>query len=400
MYRCGTRMQPSMMRRYFEAQIGVDYDTLPQWDIRKVMKDAGLHYRRLNTFQLVTGDAERYSVLILPDIVALGDEEWRAIEEFLSEGGTAIAFARTGLTDRNGKVRVEHRHASEVFGVRYRDDICTWQPDTFEVSLEDGVVHRPSVFRANPGVVVDKNVQVAGRNGAGEPLLIHKPHGGGDAYYLHCSDRFDLSPGISKFTLSLLAESGITRPFRLLLDEEDAGHFQCFRFLTDGPAGPEYVGLLHSLTTAIEENTRLTLRFELPGHLYDVLEGRYLGQGSAIQVTAPKRGRPRFYARLGYRVAKLHAQFPVRMATGTAEVATFQVVPEAEVEKPATHIFRIEVIDPAGEPVDPLSGNHVAKDGRLELLLDIPFNALSGGWTIQAQDVVSGVEATMQFQVE
>lgn len=391
--------QPSMMRRYFEEQTGVVQGSLPLWDIRRVIKDLGLHYRRLNTFQLMRGKATDFSVLILPDTVALGDGEWGAIQTFLDNGGTVIAFARTGLTDRNGKVRTDPRWAMETLGVQYRDEVCTWRADTMEISQMDGTIHRLPVFRAEPDIMAEKHGKVMGRGQEGNLVFLHKRHGEGNVYYLHCADRFEPSPESGEFILSLLEKAGITRPFQLLRDGKNSGHLQCFHYLMDSRNDSVYVGILHSLTTTIEEGTDLTLQFESPGHLYDLLKGEYLGHTSEIQATAPKRGRPLFYAKLGHRVEELHIQFPGKIMTGDKEWVEIKIASSLDESVAGTHIFRVEILDPSGKLIEPLSGNHVAGDGRLALLLDVPYNATPGEWTIQARDVPTGVEAKRKFFV-
>ena len=160
-----------------------------------------------------------------------------------------------------------------------------------------------------------------------------------------------------------------------------------------------YVGILHSLTTIIEEGTDLTLQFESPGHLYDLLKGEYLGHTSEIKATAPKRGKPLFYAKLGHRVEELHIQFPGKTMMGDKEWVEIKISSSLDESIVGTHIFRVEILDPSGKLIEPLSGNHVAGDGHLALLLDVPYNAPPGEWTIQARDSPPGLEAKRKFFV-
>jgi hypothetical protein len=153
------------------------------------------------------------------------------------------------------------------------------------------------------------------------------------------------------------------------------------------------------MITEIKEGTDLTLRLESEGELYDVLEKRHLGRGSEIQIKAPGKGKSRFYARLPYRIAGLNVEFPEAIALGSAENLEVQEILSSDRHELDTHFLRVEVFDPGGELVDPLSGNHVAKNGRLDLLVDIPYNATLGEWTIRITDVVSNVEGKASFQV-
>ena len=390
--------QPSMMRRYFEKHTGVVVGDLPIRDIREVIKDAGLHYRRLNTFQLLKGEAGRFSVLFLPNIVSIADPEWKAIREFAESGGTVIAFARAGLADSNGKVRADQNNAIGMFGIRYLDEACAWRMDTVDASVPGRAEVKFPVFRAYPEVSADNTCRALAWGQDEQPLVFLKQHGAGKAYYLHFSNHVDPSSQVMEYILSLLAGAGVARPF-VLNPEERARNFQCFRFLTDGPDGPEYIGLLHSLTTQIQKGSELRLRFESEAELYDVLEKRRLGPGLEIQVEAPEKGRPRFYARLPYDVVELDVQFPKVMERGSAENLEARAMVSSGRREPDTHFFRVEVFDPAGKLVDPLSGNHVAKSGLLEKLVDIPFNARQGEWTVTVMDVVTGLEGKTSFEV-
>ena len=228
--------QPSMMRRYFENQTAVVAGDLPAWDIRKVIKDVGLHYRRLNTFQLLKGEASRFSGLFLPDIVSVADAEWKAIREFTESGGTVIAFARTGLADSNGKVRMDSNNVTGMFGIRYLDEACEWRPDTVDTSVPERGAIRFPVFRAYPEVATDKTCIAVGLGHDGKPMIFRKQHGAGKAYYLHFSNHVDPSNQFKEYIPALLAEAGVARSF-FLDQEEHARHFQCFRYLTDGRTG-------------------------------------------------------------------------------------------------------------------------------------------------------------------
>jgi len=56
------------------------------------------------------------SVVCLPDVVALSDEERRLVRRFVREGGGVLAVGETGLTDEFGHVRPS-RGLADVFGV-------------------------------------------------------------------------------------------------------------------------------------------------------------------------------------------------------------------------------------------------------------------------------------------
>ena len=56
----------------------------------------------------------------------------------------------------------------------------------------------------------------------------------------------------------------------------------------------------------------------------------------------------------------------------------------------ATHVFHVDVVDPAGKTVDYYSGNIFASHGRTSKLVPFAYNDAQGKWTVRAKDLLSG----------
>ena len=389
--------QTSMMRHYWEDSTGVTTGALPRWDVRKLLKEAGLHYRRLNVFQLLAGNARAYRVLILPDTIAIGAAEWAATTRFVEAGGTVIAFARTGIADGHGKYVSDPARVESLFGIRYAAEAGRYAAGTARLTGPDAGAGDVPLHLCDPPLTIAGG-EVAGADAAGRPVVVRRASGNGQAYYLHGAARLDPSPAAAELLLSLLSTGGVTRRFRLLQGDRDAGGFQCFRYTTDGDDGPEYIALLHNLSSTHEPDTPLALRLAAGGHFYDVLAGGYLGDGGDIAVRVPRRGRPRLYARLPYRAAdSLVITCPPELERGRPTPVRIRVPGVGD--NAATHILRVTVHDPAGNLVEPVAGNHIAAAGRLDYALDVPYNAPAGEWTLAARDVVTGAAAKVTTHV-
>ncbi len=61
--------------------------------------------------------------------------------------------------------------------------------------------------------------------------------------------------------------------------------------------------------------------------------------------------------------------------------------------------LEIQVVDARGE-LREHSGHYGAKDGKVDLTLDIPTNAAAGSWKIQARDLASGTTGEATIAVE
>ena len=107
---------------------------------------------------------------------------------------------------------------------------------------------------------------------------------------------------------------------------------------------------------------------------------------------------------LPYRVAGLElitgrpegtAHRPGESVEVTLRVATSEEIGGG---RPAKHVIRVDVTDPAGEEAGAHGGNF-APGGRVELRLPLALNAPEGAWTLRARDRRLRVTAVRRFEV-
>ena len=81
--------------------------------------DLGLDFRYLTPESLRKGELnlDEFTVLLLPMTQALGDDDVKAIKNFVHNGGTVIADVRPGLYDDHGKP-VPAGLLDDLFGVK------------------------------------------------------------------------------------------------------------------------------------------------------------------------------------------------------------------------------------------------------------------------------------------
>jgi hypothetical protein len=359
----------SMMRNYVDQARNSDDVSFSVWDVRKLLREEDLDYRRVTRRQLQGKDTDRYRFLLLTDAVALGDEEWDLLERYVADGGTVIAFARTGVADGHGKLRTDHHRAANLLGIRYRTVEPRWTAEPvhgFQAASGMGSVMTPGPVNLEGGAV-------SATFADGSPAVVVHRAGRGTAVFCNFNARMESSDGNRRLIAALVNTSGDRRAFRVLGNDRAAGGFQSFRY-TRGPI--ELIGLLHTMSSGVEAGAPLTLQTKETAHTYNLLTGDYAGQVSDIAFNAPDRGYPLLFARLAYEVEDVTLTCPVAV--------------EAADETPGDHVFRVEVSDPEGQRVDVLTRNVIARQGRYAGVLPFAYNDPTGEWVLRVRDVISG----------
>jgi len=87
--------------------------------ITKLIEDGGRQYEFVAAEQILDGtlDSGEFDVLILPQSIAMSDEEADAIRRFVARGGKVIADNRIGLMDEAGRMR-ERAVLDDVLGIQ------------------------------------------------------------------------------------------------------------------------------------------------------------------------------------------------------------------------------------------------------------------------------------------
>jgi hypothetical protein len=112
------------------------------------------------------------------------------------------------------------------------------------------------------------------------------------------------------------------------------------------------------------------LAFQREMYVYDVRAAKTLGRQKQITITLDPYD-PAIFAASPVAIAELEISAPVRIQRGeSAQIG----LGFAHASPAATHVFHLDVIDPAGKTVDYYSGNIIASHGRAAKWLPLAFN--------------------------
>ena len=380
----------SMMRTYYEQQRNPVESSV--WDVRKHLREEHYDYRRVVRHQLESNHADQFEVLMLTDAVALSDEEWDLLEQYVAPGGTVMAFARTGVADGHGKLRANHDRAAKLFGIRYGDVEAKWKTESvggLEMAGAIGEVR-------TPGPVAVEGGTVSGTFSDGSAAVVVNRIGEGSAIFCNFSAQMENTAENRRLIAGLVAPAGDLRSFKVMGDGGVSGGFQSFRY-AHGPV--EFIGLLHNLGSPVAAGAPLALRSRTKAHTYDVLTGDYAGEVDEVNFAAPRRGHPRLFARLAYPVDGI--SLTCSDTAGPGESVTYRVAMETPGNTtPGRHVIGIEVTDPEGRKVEVLTKNCIAHHGAYEGVIPFAWNDGPGDWTITARDVISGKTASRTIALQ
>ena len=164
----------------------------------------------------------------------------------------------------------------------------------------------------------------------------------------------------------------------------------------------DYVGQ-HGLVldNGLPSDTTLTLH--RTGHVYDLTHSREVradAESGALcwPVSLGPCGGGVFLV-TPEPIAELRVAVPESVVRGASAKCSLTVVGADGTPISAVVPMRVDIADPAGRLAE-FSGYYGARDGRIDLGLDIATNDSTGVWTLHARDLASGLEATRFFRVK
>jgi hypothetical protein len=315
----------------------------------RMIEDLGLQYNFVAYGQIEQGELIKrgYRVLVLPRSSALSAAEAREIKAFADEGGTVIADGRPGTFD-------EHSRKLE-------------QPFSIETKTVEGdtLNYHQNRLIAKEGPVRDALGRLLAAAGVHPEFTVTDETG---AHPTGVETHLFRNGGVTIISL-------LTNP-QLRVDELGPPEFKS----NDRFAKPR------TLKLALPE----------PMYLYDVRGAKALGKQKDVTLTlAPYE--PAIFAASPAPFADLEVSAPGRAHPGENVPIGIRF---ARRSPAATHVFHLDVIDPAGATVDYYSGNLIASEGRAAKLLPLAFNDARGHWTLRVKDLMSGQTKAATIDVE
>ena len=423
--------QASMLLANFTPEFPQRWDSLSS--VTVILPESNFQYRMIASEQLEAGVLREGDIklLYLPNCQALSEEEVEEIRAFVESGGSVVADLRPAVADEHGKPYATGA-LDDVFGIM--QDTGKASPVTGTVVMSEGI----GSFKDDlPATHADASVRLAGGKAlakvADAPAVVVNDFGQGKAalfnfaisdYILDklmmgakTSIRFmdeETSRRTASFVREVFGRSGL-RPAVAIVPQTPVCHLYRFRsgevqmmgllqdfppFLPGFKPAAKYPPSSHAMDVIEQIGQRtseVTLQLDAERHIYDVLEGEYLGLMRDIPRTV-QPSIPHLLAALPYMVkgVSLGADSSVKQG----EKLSFSTKIETDGAPAGLHVIRVELTDPDGEVVNEYTQKLRADGGAGTGTVDLSLDEKAGDWKILARDIASGVVGTARFHVE
>ena len=346
----------------------------------QAMEDMGIPYRFVAPDEL---EKTNFKVIILPEATALSDREIEFFIRFVEKGGTLIADYEPGTQTELCTPR-SIRKMDELFGIKTRrfrlESANEEQNSVYGISIEK-VGSGVTAIKGKPGAFVFvKNKKV--------PVLIKNQFGKGKTILLNFAHNYKEergTPAGKAFLKKLETFFNIAKPAFAKTERHAVMH----HFYRNGDT--LYAALLPALPSGGNKMTvaqlkqktfRAEMSFEKEGFLYEVIEGKYVGQGKQFSVMMSP-GIPKLYAMMPYK--------PEAVVMAPAHAVQGDIVNIGiEIKNGKHHIFLMRVIDPTGNEVLCLRKLLETNNGKAVFKLPFALNDPAGTWKIIIKDGAAG----------
>lgn len=372
--------------------------TLDAWC--KLLNDLTLQYDFVAHAQVRDGllDQGRYRLLILPLAQAMSTGEAEAIRRFVAKGGALLADLPPAIADEHGHAYAAQPLA-EWFGRQPGPDqlqIATCDSEKTPVTLVlptgERVAWRGELRLGNAAKGPARAWTAAGDTPLllktdGTPVLLMNLVLDG-----YAKARRDPSGAVWRQTVAaVLAQLGV-RPALALTgpDGTAMGEVQVFRFRR---AGATFVGIMPEDFNAVTVRERpAQLRLAEAAHVYDLRRHAYLGRSQTVPLTL-RTCRAEVLGLLPHVAGRLSLKAGVE-TKGSARTLSCTGLLETVEGKPvgSEHVIRLDLRDPAGEVRTPYGLRALTTDGRVQAAWALVASDPPGVWSVEAVDVVSGVQ--------
>lgn len=382
-----------------------------------ILKHCNIPAKYISYAQLANGLLMKsdYKILILPASTALSKKEIEGIKQFVKNGGTVIADICPGISDEHCKPW-EKSSLDEVFGVKQQ----TRNPAIEECMVSFGA--NSQFGKLNLGV---KRSSVSMRVTSGKPcgkigkvpLAVINNYGKGKAVLMNfLPDKYFDIKSVMKHARKLSKESTGLRKFVNTLYDSFGGirrlsvkpQLPLLQTYTWKDNGNRYIGFMQMVPEVwwkysvlgkgkakplVEKET--VIRFKNKAHIYNSLNGRYLGINNKIKAKV-KPARPGLYALLPYKVSAVKIACMEKIKQGQAIEYTVSIVAD---KKPGKHVLRINMVDPEGKEMRHYSANKNCLNGKYTGTIELALNEAPGEYKLVVKDIATGFITSKPFKV-
>jgi len=390
----------------------------------------GHQYTFVSDPQIVKGELSKYKVLVMPTSFAIGADETKALAKFVRDGGTVIADVRPGLFDGSGRWD-DQQAVPALFGLSYGKELGR---KLVKGQIRGQLIGHEINLSPEQPFPVDPALELKGATALceveGVPIITVNEVGKGKAIclnipftyysgrtYFDCQYAYWGHPDHNELMTPLLDELmnalSVERPVRVDVPEGERWPFGLeIACLPEGQA--EYIGLTKKREYDEEPDRKVVVHASKKGHLYDMLNGEYLGEQSSWEVPV-KQVDVRLFAVLPYELDGLAVTLEKEaIQPGEALVGTLKARPTAG--RPVRHVVNLQAIRPDGKTVRYLSRNletekpkfsyfplkklrGYGRNGQVKFELPMALNEPTGTWRLLFTDVATGMKVEAEVRV-
>jgi len=381
------------------------------------------------------GNLNDKKLMILPFAQSISQEDAEAIRKFVRDGGTVLADFRPAVTDQHGAFG-KAGLLDDVFGIRQELD--------WKFSLHSGPAalnvqgvkanFKKATFGDKVTMTTAKAYGTAGKEKT--PVFIENKFGKGRAVLLNFTAA---EPAFRKFFGEWLGKIGIPELFKAEIKDrywlaergkvrtaeikadkeqsttgdktatEDAGERETliyenssrpklFRF-TCGPA--EIIGYFACRRGFTMGKGELKMQFTVrkPGHVYDLIRGRYLGKTDSWEMVLPIEDVA-ICAVLPFEAQTPKLSRPtVTKGNGGALELKFKVLLPQETAV-IRYPVRLTLKTPSGKELPEYARTVTVDKAAAEVTILLPSDAEKGKWQITAREVFAGKTDSVEFTLD
>lgn len=382
---------------------------------KTIVQEMGFQHTSLSGEQIAAGDLGRRGIklLLLPSTICLSEAEIKGIGDFVEKGGVVVANYGAGVRDGHGATRKQNP-LDGLFGIQRvaSTNESNSLPLAFTADAPEALKGaKPVMMQGEPGLRADKGKAWAFFND-GTAAMIANVRGKGRTLYMNVDiNEYGASKAAGVAGEVIVETRGAEEYVRTVqnvfaeiyrlagierrLTVSDAGvptsSGETF-YYADQSGQALYCGVMID----VPEKRPMEVRFARKAHIYDVRDGKYHGlTDSFTDEFLP--GRVQVYAALPYQVKSLDVSVSAASFKPGDEVAARANV-VAEGATPLMHVFRFEVLDPAGKLRPEYGANLRADNGKLDRKFPLALNDPAGKWKIRVTDIASGIKGEAEFK--
>jgi beta-galactosidase len=355
----------------------------------RILRDLGYQFRYVTDRMLRLGefDADRYRLLILPRIEALGPQEAEVIREFVRGGGVVIADVRPAIYDGHCKPSAQGL-LDDVFGITTDGRAAAVKADaqigdgpTIENLMIDPTVRlRGGSAR---GMAGDTPVWIENRFGEGVAILLNFTFAGFPG--LHVAD----TPAEMAALMQGLISRQDTHPAALRMLDAGGGRLRNIEAVRWVNGDTELLALFREMGNG----ETATIVLPAARHVYDLRNRKYLGETARFE-TAIIPARATFFAL---------CERPVQPPTVVIDPATGergQVATATIAVRGAEGLYAFKLTgSAAGTEMDWLEQVVITGSEPVQVPIPVAYNDPTGEYRITARELFSNQEFAATLRV-